>query len=174
MRSQTPSMNCARQTAPCSSTTCLESTPDAGADRPTFLPPRAQRARGAGVRVDQPGSDRRPGPQGHRLGGLGRQSSPERRARPSRPRADAGIIVVFEEPEAHAVEEFVRPALLMREIGEFAGRRAGRAGQRPRGAKRQEIREIEEMPSGADCFRLAPERASKLRRMHLGRDLPPT
>ena len=84
---------------------------------------RPQRARGARVRVDQPGADRRPGPQAHRRGGLGRQSPPERRARPSGRGADAGVIVVLEEPEAYAVEKFVRPALLVREIAEFAGRR---------------------------------------------------
>jgi hypothetical protein len=85
--------------------------------------------------------------------------------------ADAGILVLFEEPEAHAVEEFVWPALLMREIGKFAGRRAGRAGQRPGGAKRQKIREIEEMAGVGDRFGFAPGEPGQLGRMHLGRDL---
>jgi hypothetical protein len=80
-------------------------------------------------------------------------------------------MVIFEEPETHAVEEFLRPASIMREIAEFAGRRAGRAGQGPGGAKRQEIREIKEMPSVGDRFRLASGEPGKLRRMHLGRDL---
>ena len=85
--------------------------------------------------------------------------------------ADTGIIVGFEEPKAHAVEEFLRPTLLMREIAEFACRRAGRAGQRSRGAEGQEIGEIEEMSGIGDCFRFASGEPGQLGRMHLGRDL---
>ncbi len=134
-------------------------------------PARAQRARRPGMRVDEPGADRRSGPKRHGRGGLGRQSSPERRARRRRLGADASVMVVFEEPEADLIEECVRPAPLMREIGEFTGRRAGRAGQRPGGAKRQEIGEIEEMPGVGDRFRLASGEPGQLGRMHFGRDL---
>ena len=125
---------------------------------------RAQRARGAGMRVDEPGADRRSGPEAHRRRGLGRQSL-ARAARLAQAicGADAGVMVVLEEPEPNAVEEFVRPALLMREIAEFAGRRAGRAGQRPGRPKREEIGEVEEMAGlgeGLGHVSREPERAS--------------
>ena len=97
---------------------------------------RPQRAGGAGVRIDKPSADRGALPQGHRRGGLGRQSSPERRARGRHLGADACVMIVFEEAEADLIEEFVRPALLMREIAELAGRRAGRADQTTRWRER--------------------------------------
>ena len=80
------------------------------------------------------------------------------------------VMVGLEESEADRIEEFVRPALLMREIAELARRRAGRADQRSGGAKRQEIGEIEEMPGLGDRLGPGAGEPGELGRVHLGRD----
>ena len=137
--------------------------------------PRAQRAGGAGVGVDEPRADRRPGlspiaaaasavrPRAERRSRAATISAP-RRAKPSR----------LEDAEADAVEEFARPALFMREIAELAGRRAERARQRPGRPKRQEVGQIEEMPGPGDRFGLACARARRASaHASRARSLPP-
>ena len=138
-------------------------------DRPPS-PARAQRARGARVGVDQPRADGSSRPQAHRGRGLGGQTPAKRRARRRRMSANEGVVVASEEAKTHAVEEFVRPSFFLPEIAELAGRRAGRADERAGRPVRQEIGEVEEMPSLGDHFGLPSGEPCKFGHMHLRRN----
>ncbi len=134
---------------------------------------RAQRAECARMRVDEPRPDRRSRDEPHRGGFLGREPSRERRSRRDDLRAETGEAVGAQDAKPDAVEEFARPAPLVREIAELAGDRAERAGERARRAKGEVIGEAEEMRGPGEGPGLPAREPDELRRLHLGRQRAP-
>lgn len=129
-------------------------------------------AAAAGVRVDQAGAHRgsRREPELGR-GRLGKAPA-ERGAGRRHLGADAREALVGEHAEPHRPEVAFVPALLMSEVGPFAGHRADRPRQAAGGAPCQEIGQVEELPGGVEDLRTMLAEPEQLWGLHLGRDRP--
>ena len=134
---------------------------------------RPQRAEGAGVGVDEPRPDGRPGVQTHCGCGVLSQAAPEARPWRGDVRAEAGEAAGLKRAQAQAVEEFPRPAVFVREIAELAGCRAQRARQRPGRAKAEPVGEADEMRGPGEGLGRHAREPDELRRLHLGRERSP-
>ena len=130
---------------------------------------RRKRAGRAGMGVDQPGADRRPGRKP--IAAAASAVSPARAACPARRLgADAGVTLGGEELEADAVEKFVRPARLMREIANLQVAVQAERRREPVARKVRKSVRSKKCPARSK-FRACIGRAMQLRRMHLRRNL---
>ena len=136
-------------------------------DRGEIAGEAGERAKRAGIGVDQPGADAAAGGEAECRGSLRRQRAEIGAGKAGALRQAAARQHVG---NADSVEEILLPALvLMREVGPFAGQRALRAGFGARRPVGKEVGKVEELAGPfPDIWQIALD-PHQLRRLHLRR-----